>query len=115
MIASGASIRNAVCKPSSARALKWIHQCWQTTTALWHTDDVNSPETQSPGSLHPAGSAIRGVPAGCQEIPGYILDVFDGSAWITQDGRVTDKWHERGVWPTPEAAKEMMHRCLSIV
>lgn len=56
---------------------------------------------------------IRDVPAGCQEIPGYILDVFDGSAWITQDGQVTDKWQERGVWPTPEAAAEMMKRCLS--
>ena len=61
----------------------------------------------------PPGSAIRGVPPGCQEIPGYILDVFDGSAWITQDGKVTDKWHERGIWPTPEAAAEMMQRCLS--
>ncbi len=58
-------------------------------------------------------SAIRGVPEGCQEIPGYILDVFDGSAWITQDGKVTDKWHERGIWPTPEAAAEAMQRCLS--
>jgi hypothetical protein len=67
----------------------------------------------SPGSLHPAGSAIRDVPEGCQEIPGYILDVLDGSAWITQDGQVTDKWQERGVWPTPEAAAEMMQRCLS--
>ena len=60
-----------------------------------------------------AGPAIRDVPAGCQEIPGYILDVFDGSAWITQDGQVTDKWHERGIWPTPDAAAEMMQRCLS--
>lgn len=59
------------------------------------------------------GSAIRDVPAGCQEIPGYILEVFDGSAWITQDGQVTDKWQERGVWPTPKAAAEMMQRCLS--
>lgn len=59
------------------------------------------------------GSAIRDVPKGCQEIPGYILAVFDGSAWITQDGQVTDKWQERGIWPTPEAAAEMMQRCLS--
>ncbi len=57
--------------------------------------------------------AIRGVPEGCQEIPGYILDVLNGSAWITQDGQVTDKWKERGIWPTPEAAAEMMERCLS--
>lgn len=59
------------------------------------------------------GSSIRGVPEGCQRIPGYILDVFDGSAWITQEGRVTDKWHERGVWPTQEAAAEAMQRFLS--
>ena len=56
-----------------------------------------------------AGS-IRDVPAGCQEIPGFILDVFDGSVcgWITQDGRLTHRWHERGIWPTPEAAAEML-------
>lgn len=35
------------------------------------------------------------------------------TTWITQDGQVTDKRHERGVWPTPEAAAEMMQRCLS--
>jgi hypothetical protein len=62
--------------------------------------------------MKPPDYTIRDVPAGCQEIPGYILDVFDGSAWITQDGRVTDNWHERGVWPTPEAAEEMMQQFL---
>jgi len=46
------------------------------------------------------------VPEGCVECPGYILDMFDGSVWITQDGRVTDKWEERGVWPTFEAAEQ---------
>jgi hypothetical protein len=76
---------------------------------------MKTPKTSRPASLAAAhGSAIRDVPAGCQEIPGYILDVFDGSAWITQDGRITDKWHERGIWPTPEAAAEMMQRCLSL-
>lgn len=43
-------------------------------------------------------------PPGCQEIPGFILDVFDGSAWMRADGTVTDKWAERGVWPTLEDA-----------
>ena len=47
---------------------------------------------------------ICDTPKSCQEIQGYILDVFDGSCWITQDGQVTDKWIERGIWPTPEAA-----------
>lgn len=64
---------------------------------------MNTPKAQPPDD----------VPAGCQELPGYILDVFDGSAWITQDGQVTDKWQERGIWPTREAAAEMMHQCLS--
>ena len=42
-------------------------------------------------------------PPGCQEMPGFCLDVFDGSAWLRLDGTVTDKWDERGVWPTWEA------------
>lgn len=56
---------------------------------------------------------VKGVPEGCVEIPGFILDVFDGSAWMTQDGQVTDRWPERGVWPTAEAAEEALHRFLS--
>jgi hypothetical protein len=52
------------------------------------------------------------MPSGAIEAPGYILDVFDGSAWMTEDGRVTDKWSERGVWPTAEAAQEAMNRFL---
>ena len=55
---------------------------------------------------------ILGVPPGCQEIPGYILAVFDGKAWITQDGHVTDKWEERGIWPTQAAADEAMQMFL---
>lgn len=47
---------------------------------------------------------LREPPEGCQEIPGFILDIFDGSAWLTQTGQVTDKWEERGIWPTEEAA-----------
>lgn len=27
-------------EPLTAGALEWIHQCWQMTKALWHTDDV---------------------------------------------------------------------------
>lgn len=67
---------------------------------------MKTPETQPTAE-------IRDVPKGCQEITGYILDVFDGSAWVTQDGRITTEWSERGVWPTQEAAAEMMERCLS--
>lgn len=61
----------------------------------------------------PTGLATLGVPPGCVEAPGYILDLFDGSAWMTQDGRVTDRWNERGVWPTAECAAEAMRRFLS--
>jgi len=78
-----------------------------------HTMTDNCNKNVEAGFSAAPCSAIRGVPKGCQEILGYILDVFDGSAWITQDGQVTDKWHERGIWPTPEAAAEMMQRCLS--
>jgi hypothetical protein len=70
-------------------------------------------ETTIPTPPAPAaGSAILGVPPECVEAPGYILDLFDGSAWMTQDGRVTDKWNERGVWPTAESASEAMRRFL---
>lgn len=27
-------------EPLTTGALEWIHQCWQTTKALWHTSDV---------------------------------------------------------------------------
>lgn len=75
---------------------------------------MNTQNTTEEAALSEAhGSAIRGVPPGCVQAYGYILDVFDGSAWMTQDGRVTDKWQERGVWPTAEAAQEAMHRFLS--
>ena len=75
---------------------------------------IESPDGLAGLSLGAASdSAIRGVPEGCQEIPGYILDVFDGSSWITQGGQVTDKWQERGIWQTPDAAAEMMQRCQS--
>lgn len=54
------------------------------------------------------------VPEGCMEIPGFIIDVFDGSAWLTQDGKVTSRWEERGFWQTIEEAEEMMQRVLNL-
>jgi len=60
-----------------------------------------------------AGLEIRGVPPGCLPTPGYILDILNGSCWITQAGTVTDKWHERGIWPTPEAAAAARRRYLA--
>lgn len=48
-----------------------------------------------------------------QDAGGFIIDVFDGSAWITQDGRVTDKWDERGVWLTQDEASAAMRRFLT--
>ena len=44
---------------------------------------------------------------------GYVLEIFDGSAWVTQDGKITFDREKRGVWPTAEAAEEMMQRCLN--
>jgi hypothetical protein len=65
-----------------------------------------SKQNNEPPALGVAeGSAIRDVPEGCQEIPGFILDVFEGSAWLRIDGTVTDNWGERGVWPTEASAR----------
>ena len=47
-------------------------------------------------------------PEGCQEIPGYIVDLFEGSAWLTKDLQVTTVWAERGVWATQEEANKAM-------
>ena len=47
-------------------------------------------------------------PEGCQEIPGYIVDLFEGTAWLTKDLQVTTGWAERGVWATQEEAKKAM-------
>ena len=41
-------------------------------------------------------------PAGCQEIPGFILVVEPEKSWLTADGNVTQNWHERGVWANQE-------------
>lgn len=42
-------------------------------------------------------------PPGCQEVPGFILTIPCG--WLKKDGTPTDKWTERGIWPTVEAAE----------
>lgn len=47
-------------------------------------------------------------PKGCQEIPGYIVDLFEGSAWLTKDLQVTTVWSERGVWSTQAEANAAM-------
>jgi len=43
-------------------------------------------------------------PTGCMEIPGYILTVKNGKAWITSGGQVTSNFAERGVWGSQEDA-----------
>jgi len=47
-------------------------------------------------------------PNGCQEIEGFIIDLFEGSAWLTNDLQVTTIWAERGVWATQEEANKAM-------
>ena len=47
-------------------------------------------------------------PEGCQEIPGYIVELFEGSAWLTLGLGVTTVWSERGVWATQEEAHAAM-------
>lgn len=51
-------------------------------------------------------------PEGCQEIPGFIVDFFDGSAWLTKECQVTTEWDKRGVWATYEEAETEMMRAL---
>jgi len=45
---------------------------------------------------------VRPIPEGTMEAPGFIISIFDDSAWFTKDGQVTPKWEERGVWDTEE-------------
>lgn len=51
-----------------------------------------------------SSESSAGIPPGCAPAPGYILTVFDGAAWLKQDGTVTRVWAERGVWPTEHEA-----------
>ncbi len=46
-------------------------------------------------------------PAGCMEIPGFIM-IVKGGGWLTKDGKVTENFEERGVWETPEDAEMAM-------
>lgn len=51
---------------------------------------------------------IKPVPVGHEPAPGYILEVLNGRGWFTQDGFISNRWSERGVWPTPEAAEDAL-------
>jgi hypothetical protein len=51
---------------------------------------------------------VRPIPEGTMEAPGFIISIFDDSAWMTKDGRVTTEWKERGVWGTYEEAEKAM-------
>lgn len=44
---------------------------------------------------------------------GYIIDIFDGSAWLTRDLKMTPNWNERGIWTTSEEAKAAMNQALT--
>lgn len=44
-------------------------------------------------------------PPGCQEIPGFIVELGREGPWLTQDGFLTSDWKRRGVWETAEAAE----------
>lgn len=74
----------------------------------------NTPDSaQRRASGVGSGRMVRGVPQGCEHAPGFILDVFDGSAWLRADGSVTDKWKERGVWATEADARAALERFFS--
>lgn len=61
-------------------------------------------ESQGASQLVRSGNSSAGIPPGCASAPGYILTVFDGAAWLKQDGTVTRVWAERGVWPSEHEA-----------
>lgn len=42
--------------------------------------------------------STRAVLADSDPTHGYVLECPGG--WLTYEGRVTDRWQERGVWPT---------------
>ena len=74
-------------------------------------DKHNSTDTRATAQRAVAsGPLVREVPKGHQPAPGFILDVFDGSAWLRADGSVTDKWEERGVWATEASARDALDR-----
>ena len=74
-------------------------------------DKHNSTDTSATAQRAVAsGPLVREVPKGHQPAPGFILDVFDGSAWLRADGSVTDKWEERGVWATEASARDALDR-----
>lgn len=54
----------------------------------------------------------REPPTGCHEIPGFIIDFFKGSAWLTKDGQITNEWSKRGVWATEAEAREAYEKVL---
>ena len=36
--------------------------------------------------------------------PGYCIEMFEGSVWLTKEGKITPNYDERGIWMTlPEA------------
>lgn len=56
--------------------------------------------------------SAREVPPGCIEIPGIILEIRGGKAWITQDGQITTDWRKRGVWPTAVEAIAVLNQAV---
>ena len=54
--------------------------------------------------------SAREVPPGCIEIPGIILEIRGGKAWITQDGQITTDWRQRGIWATEAGAIAVLNR-----
>lgn len=49
---------------------------------------------------------ILEAPKGCLEINGFILVLEVGKYWITQDGKATSDFDQRGIWETAEESNE---------
>ena len=50
-----------------------------------------------------ARSEFAAMP-GSANFPGYCIDMFEGSVWLTKEGKITPNYDDRGIWMTlPEA------------
>lgn len=44
----------------------------------------------------------------------YYVAVAENGPWLTQDGGVTDKWDERGLWVSEEEAAKALAKSFEV-
>ena len=48
------------------------------------------------------------TPEAQQNEEGYCVTMFEGSVWLTMDGKITPDYDKRGIWKTWEEAEAAM-------